>query len=104
VGFAFISLSKNKKKFFLLEDDSVTTTIVYPYPYCWERTLFLLTGLRQKTIRKQPQTQVAQGIYTKHEKIAETQVYQENYQIEVKPLLYIGLRLFLTKKCLSPAN
>jgi hypothetical protein len=26
----------------------------------------LLTGLRQKTIRKQPQTQVAQGIYTKH--------------------------------------
>jgi transposase len=64
----------------------------------------LLTGLRQKTIRKQPQTQVAQGIYTKHEKIAETQVYQENYQIEVKPLLYIGLRLFLTKKCLSPAN
>jgi hypothetical protein len=25
-----------------------------------------LTGLRQKTIRKQPQTQVAQGIYTKH--------------------------------------
>jgi hypothetical protein len=64
----------------------------------------LLTGLRQKTIRKQPQTQVAQGIYTKHEKIAETQVYQENYQIEVKPLLYIGLRLFLTKKCLSPVN
>jgi hypothetical protein len=66
--------------------------------------MILLTGLRQKTIRKQPQTQVAQGIYTKHEKIAETQVYQENYQIEVKPLLYIGLRLFLTKKCLSPAN
>jgi SRSO17 transposase len=26
----------------------------------------VLTGLRQKTIRKQPQTQVAQGIYTKH--------------------------------------
>ena len=26
----------------------------------------LITGLRQKTIRKQPQTQVAQGIYTKH--------------------------------------
>jgi 1-acyl-sn-glycerol-3-phosphate acyltransferase len=25
-----------------------------------------LAGLRQKTIRKQPQTQVAQGIYTKH--------------------------------------
>jgi tetratricopeptide (TPR) repeat protein len=28
--------------------------------------LNVLTGLRQKTIRKQPQTQVAQGIYTKH--------------------------------------
>jgi HAE1 family hydrophobic/amphiphilic exporter-1 len=28
--------------------------------------LIYLTGLRQKTIRKQPQTQVAQGIYTKH--------------------------------------
>jgi hypothetical protein len=26
----------------------------------------VLAGLRQKTIRKQPQTQVAQGIYTKH--------------------------------------
>ena len=26
----------------MLEDDSVTTTIVNPYPYCWERTLFLL--------------------------------------------------------------
>jgi hypothetical protein len=71
---------------------------------CKGTQLTSLTGLRQKTIRKQPQTQVAQGIYTKHEKIAETQVYQENYQIEVKPLLYIGLRLFLTKKCLSPVK
>jgi hypothetical protein len=40
---------------------------------------FLLTGLRQKTIRKQPQTQVLQGIYTKEPKTAKTQVYPENH-------------------------
>ena len=33
------------RKSFLLEGDSVTTTIVDPYPYCWERTLFLLIKL-----------------------------------------------------------
>jgi hypothetical protein len=36
--------------------------------------------------------------------MAETQVYQENYQIKVKALLYISLRLFLTKKCLSTVS
>jgi acetolactate synthase-1/2/3 large subunit len=37
-----------------------------PSPQTIDRCVELLTGLRQKTIRKQPQTQVAQGIYTKH--------------------------------------
>ncbi len=36
--------------------------------------------------------------------MAETQVYQENNYIDVEALLYIGLRLFLTQKCLSPIN
>jgi len=35
-------------------------------------------GLRQKTTRKQLQTLMRKGIYTKYQKIAETQVYQEN--------------------------
>ena len=47
---------------------------------------------------------MAQGIYVKHQKIAETQVYQEKYQIEVKELLYIRLRLFLVPKCLSTVS
>ena len=33
------------------------------------------TGTWTKTIRKQPQTQMLQGIYVKHQKIAEIQVY-----------------------------
>ncbi len=36
-------------------------------------------------------------------KIAEIQVCQEKKQNKVKLLLCIGLRQFLTKKCLSPA-
>lgn len=64
----------------------------------------LLTGLRQKKKKKQPQTLMKKEIYIKPQKIAETQVYQENNRIEVKALLYTGLRLFLTKKCLSPVN
>ncbi len=40
MGFAFIF-----RKSFLLEGDSVTTTIVNPYPYCCERTLFFLIEL-----------------------------------------------------------
>ncbi|VEP13268.1 hypothetical protein H1P_1900009 [Hyella patelloides LEGE 07179] len=47
---------------------------------------------------------MAQGIYVKRQKIAEIQVYQEKRQIEVKLLLCIDLRLFLTKKCLSPVS
>ncbi len=43
-------------------------------------------GLRQKTTRKQPQTQVGPWIYTKHQKIAETYIYQENKVYEVKSL------------------
>jgi len=61
-----------------------------------------LTGLRQKTIKKQTQTQSWQEIYTKRLKIAETQVYPGNCPIEVKQLLCIGLRLFLPHDCLSP--
>ena len=44
---------------------------------------------------------MAQRIYVNHQKIVETQVYQEKHQIEVKALLYIRLRLFLIQKCLS---
>ena len=47
------------RKSFLLEGDLVTTTLVNPYPYCWERTLFLLmqlvaaSGLAVTRARKQ---------------------------------------------------
>ena len=47
---------------------------------------------------------MAQRIYDNHQKIAETQVYQEKHQIEAKALLYIRLRLFLIQKCLSTVN
>ncbi|NBD34226.1 MAG: hypothetical protein GVY17_14975 [Cyanobacteria bacterium] len=63
---------------------------------------FFITGLRQKTTRKQPQTQLWQKLYAKRLKIAETQVYPATCLIEVKQLLCIGLRLFLPHDCLSP--
>ena len=55
---------------FLLEDDSVTTTIVYPYPYRWERTLFLLiklvaaSGRAVTRVRKQDYLKVIKLTHT----------------------------------------
>jgi hypothetical protein len=37
-----------------------------------------LSGLRQKTTRKKPQIKLEQGIYFNAQKIAQTQIYQEN--------------------------
>jgi hypothetical protein len=45
--------------------------------FCQKET-YILAGLRQKTTRKKPQIKLEQGIYFNAQKIAQTQIYQEN--------------------------